>query len=56
MAGKFELKNQRRAVYVQLKASMAGDFDQRAVTKTKPSAENGIESVRKNSAREAPSR
>jgi uncharacterized protein YegP (UPF0339 family) len=53
MAGKFELKKSKDGQFMfNLKASNGQVILTSELYKTKPSAENGIESVRKNSARE----
>lgn len=53
MAGKFELKNSKDGQFMfNLKASNGQVILTSELYKTKASAENGIESVRKNSARE----
>ena len=53
MAGKFELKNSKDGQFMfNLKASNGQVILTSELYKTKSSAENGIESVRKNSARE----
>jgi hypothetical protein len=53
MAGKFELKKSKDAQFMfNLKATNGQVILTSELYKTKPSAENGIESVRKNSARE----
>jgi len=53
MAGKFELKKSKDGQFMfNLKAANGQVILTSELYKTKPSAENGIESVRKNSARE----
>jgi len=53
MTGKFELKKSKDGQFMfNLKASNGQVILTSELYKTKPSAENGIESVRKNSARE----
>ena len=53
MAGKFELKKSKDGQFMfNLKAAHGQVILTSELYKTKPSAENGIESVRKNSARE----
>jgi uncharacterized protein YegP (UPF0339 family) len=53
MAGKFELKNSKDGQFMfNLKASNGQVILTSELYKTKASAENGLESVRKNSARE----
>lgn len=53
MAGKFELKKAKDGQFMfNLKASNGQVILTSELYKTKPSAENGIESVRKNAARE----
>ena len=53
MAGKFELKKSKDGQFMfNLKAANGQVILTSELYKTKPSAENGVESVRKNSARE----